>query len=46
MGAHLKNTIALGYNDQVVLSPHIGDLDTAEALEGLNEVVALSNADV
>jgi len=39
MGAHLKNTIALGYKDQVVLSPHIGDLDTPEALDGLNEVV-------
>lgn len=39
MGAHLKNTIAAGYNDQVVLSPHIGDLDTPEAVDSLGEVV-------
>ncbi|MBV1920180.1 MAG: Sua5/YciO/YrdC/YwlC family protein, partial [Pseudomonadales bacterium] len=28
VGGHVKNTIALGMLDQVVLSPHIGDLDT------------------
>ncbi|MBV1920854.1 MAG: hypothetical protein KUG73_09245, partial [Pseudomonadales bacterium] len=28
VGGHVKNTIALGMSDQVVLSPHIGDLDT------------------
>ncbi len=39
MGAHLKNTIAVGYNDQVVLSPHIGDLDTPEAVDSLANVV-------
>ncbi len=32
MGAELKNTIALGYDSRVVLSPHIGDLETPEAI--------------
>ncbi|HMB15135.1 MAG TPA: hypothetical protein VKN62_02375, partial [Pelovirga sp.] len=27
VGAGLKNTIALGFNQQAILSPHIGDLD-------------------
>jgi len=41
MGAELKNTIALGFRDQLVLSPHIGDLETPEALDGLEQVTAL-----
>jgi hydrogenase maturation protein HypF len=39
MGAELKNAIALGFGDEVVLSPHIGDLETPEALDGLLQVV-------
>lgn len=39
MGAELKNAIALGFEDEVVLSPHVGDLETPEALDGLLEVV-------
>jgi hydrogenase maturation protein HypF len=31
VGGHLKNTVALHLGRQVVLSPHIGDLDTPEA---------------
>lgn len=31
VGAHGKNTIALGWNGQAVLSQHVGDLDTAAA---------------
>ncbi len=38
MGAELKNTIALGFDDRVVLSPHIGDLEAPEAVEGLRQV--------
>ena len=38
MGADMKNAIALGYGDRVVLSPHVGDLDTPEALDGLEQV--------
>ena len=32
MGGHLKNTIAITTDDSVVLSQHIGDLETAPAL--------------
>jgi len=39
MGAELKNAVALGYDEQLVLSPHIGDLETPEALDGLEEAV-------
>jgi hydrogenase maturation protein HypF len=38
MGAELKNAIAVGFDDRAVLSPHIGDLDTPEAVEGLRKV--------
>ena len=27
MGAEIKNTIALGFESQVVMSPHVGDLE-------------------
>jgi len=39
MGAELKNAVALGYGEQLVLSPHIGDLETPEALDGLEEAI-------
>jgi hydrogenase maturation protein HypF len=38
MGAELKNAIALGYDTSVLLSPHVGDLETPEALDGLRQV--------
>ncbi len=38
MGAELKNTICLGFDDQAVISPHIGNLETPEALDGLEQV--------
>ncbi|MCF7853452.1 MAG: carbamoyltransferase HypF [Candidatus Pacebacteria bacterium] len=38
MGAELKNTIAMGYEQEVVLSPHVGDLATPEALDGYGQV--------
>lgn len=38
MGAELKNTIALGFDSTVVMSPHIGDLETPEAVAGLETV--------
>ncbi len=31
MGAHLKNTVALGFGQHVFVSQHIGDLDTEQA---------------
>ena len=41
MGAELKNCIALGFDQEIVLSPHIGDLSTPEALDGMNQVVGV-----
>lgn len=38
MGAELKNTIALAFDNEVVLSPHIGDLETIEANESLTHL--------
>lgn len=32
VGGHLKNTIALAWQDRVVVSPHIGELDSPRAL--------------
>ncbi|MEA3265859.1 MAG: carbamoyltransferase HypF, partial [Candidatus Fermentibacteria bacterium] len=39
MGAELKNTICLGFDNEAVISPHIGNLETPEALDGLEQVV-------
>lgn len=38
VGAELKNTVAVGFEERVVLSPHIGDLEAPEALDGLERV--------
>jgi hydrogenase maturation protein HypF len=38
MGAELKNAIAVGFDSRVVLSPHVGDLEAVEAVEGLRQV--------
>ncbi len=40
-GPDLKNTIALGMENEVVLSSHIGDLETPEALEGWRRVAEM-----
>ncbi len=40
VGAHLKNTIAIAFDDQVILSQHIGDLSTPEAHDAFKQVVA------
>lgn len=44
MGAEVKNTVALGFDDKVVISPHIGDLETPEALDGFENVVSALSA--
>lgn len=31
-GSHMKNTVALAWGDRVVVSPHIGDLDSVRSL--------------
>jgi hydrogenase maturation protein HypF len=38
MGAEMKNAVALGFDERVVLSPHVGDLETPEALDSLEMV--------
>ncbi len=38
MGSELKNSIALGYDNEVIMSPHIGDLSTPEAIDGMKQV--------
>ncbi len=39
LGAEVKSAIAVGSGREVVLSPHVGDLETPEALDGLEIVV-------
>ncbi len=39
MGAHLKNSIALGVGQEVFISQHIGDLETAQALRAFRKVI-------
>ncbi len=39
MGAEQKNAIALGFEREIVLSPHIGDLETPEAVAGLEKAM-------
>jgi hydrogenase maturation protein HypF len=40
LGGHLKNTVALGWGRRVVVSPHLGDMDTRRGLELLKSVAA------
>ena len=40
VGAHLKNTVALGVGRQVFVSQHIGDLETAESFAAFERVIA------
>ncbi|MBK6404241.1 MAG: carbamoyltransferase HypF [Holophagales bacterium] len=40
VGAHLKNVVGLGLGSEVVLSQHVGDLETPEALAAFERVVA------
>ncbi len=40
VGAHLKNSVALSVGKQVFISQHIGDLETAEALNAFERVIA------
>ncbi len=40
VGAHLKNNVALSLGRQVFISQHIGDLETPEALDAFERVIA------
>jgi hydrogenase maturation protein HypF len=33
LGAHLKNTVAIGFGERVIISQHIGDLETPQAFQ-------------
>ena len=37
VGGHMKNTVALAWDERVVLSPHIGDLERPRALDAFIE---------
>jgi len=39
MGSELKNSIAIGFDQEIIVSPHIGDLESPEAVDGLKTVV-------
>jgi hydrogenase maturation protein HypF len=39
VGGHMKNTIALGWERRVVLSPHIGDLSTPRSIKVFEQVI-------
>jgi hydrogenase maturation protein HypF len=40
VGAHLKNSVALTLGNQAFLSQHIGDLETPQALDAFEQVIA------
>jgi hydrogenase maturation protein HypF len=40
VGAHLKNTVALAVGRQAFVSQHIGDLETREAMDAFERVIA------
>ncbi len=40
LGGHLKNAIALGFDGQIFLSQHIGDLETVTAFEHFQRVIS------
>lgn len=40
VGAHLKSTVSLAVGDQVFVSQHVGDLETAEAMAAFERVIA------
>lgn len=39
LGSDLKNTVALGFENRVVISPHIGDLGTVRSGEVFSQVI-------
>ncbi len=40
LGGHLKNTLALGWGNRAVISPHLGDMDAPRSLALLQQVAA------
>ena len=39
VGGHLKNTFAIGFEDRVILSQHIGDMDAPESMDFFEEAI-------
>ncbi|BAV34434.1 hydrogenase maturation protein HypF [Sulfuricaulis limicola] len=39
VGGHMKNTVALAWDDRIVVSPHIGDLDAPRSLTVFEQVI-------
>ena len=39
VGAHMKNTIALAWNKRVVVSPHIGEMDSLRSLHTFEQCI-------
>jgi hydrogenase maturation protein HypF len=40
VGGHMKSTLALGFEDRVVISPHLGDLDNPQACAQFSRMAA------
>lgn len=40
VGGHMKNTLALAWDDRVVVSPHIGDMGTPRSMRVFEQVAA------
>lgn len=40
VGAHLKSSVALSYDNDVFISQHLGDLETVQALDAFHAIVA------
>jgi hydrogenase maturation protein HypF len=40
VGGHMKGTVALSWDDRVVVSPHIGEMDSPRSLEVFEQVAA------
>ncbi len=40
VGAHMKNTLALAWDDRCVVSPHIGDMGSERSMEVFEQVAA------
>ncbi len=40
VGGHMKGTVALGWDDRVVVSPHIGEMDSPRSLDVFERVAA------
>lgn len=39
VGGHMKNTVALAWDNRVIVSPHIGDLDAPRSLSVFEQVI-------